>query len=969
MAKLPTKDVLGTPGSFRTGRPIASIDTSGLGRGISAAGQALEGLGAEIRQDENAVDIARAEAYKTQQLLETQNAFEDDPDYATFRKRAPERTGEIVKNGAQIIRDPQMRERWAASAQADAARTNDSIFDRGRTIRRQAETVAFDEALEVNRRLYVDPDTDEATKAKARSDIEGSIQAGLASGLLTPEQAAARRETYIDNADFSRGQLAIERDPDVVPGSRGPIGRLISTKAQQYGVPPEIAIGIAQIESGMNPNAKAATSSAGGLFQFIDSTASQYGLTNKLDADANADAGVRLTRDNINGLRRELGREPTPGEVYLAHFSGFGAARKLGAASPDTPTDQIFSPQAIRANASILRGKTAGEVRAWADRKMASAMRKGGAGEEPDWFQRLSPEAQAKLQREADAARTRKNVELQGFIEVATNNAPVAIQNTGRYDGALPSIEQFVDAYGPQDGAQKYSAFQAAVDTAQTAHEMRTMSPAQIQETVAAAAPVSSGDDAALEQKRFEVISGAASATLKLRNADPSTYTQQTFPDVARAWNDLDAEGGYQTALAATAAAQRQLGIEKMRLLPANLADSAVEKFANEELPEDQRIAAVTQTILGTSDPEQRRALFEQLVEAGLPDITEGAIEAAARGDEGAARRLFRAAMIDPAKLPGQSPEKPADIDEAIQSQLMDVGELGDVYYGLSEGVTENFVRAQRDQKLIHNAVQVRIRKGEALSSAIDAVAKDLYGDVKVVTGNRAVNAQILLPSDQDGDAVINGLEGLLPTVQGALNTALALPSAAPAGDFDGLVEQGNIDLAKRPRVQNEDGSISTVRSMSFNVDGVEVLIPTVLPDGRVASDAEAIQHYRETGEHLGKFETPQAATAYANALHDAQEQFFLSDGSTRAVLDATTQNYIDNVMAEGYFRNAGDGFVFIDPYTGLAVSDAEGRPITFSVDQAISATPIQPPQTEQDLERQFLEERSNTFGTMGGAQ
>ena len=103
-----------------------------------------------------------------------------------------------------------------------------------------------------------------------------------------------------------------------------------------------------------------------------------------------------------------------------------------------------------------------------------------------------------------------------------------------------------------------------------------------------------------------------------------------------------------------------------------------------------------------------------------------------------------------------------------------------------------------------------------------------------------------------------------------ALLEAVQRLMASPAGQ----TKAGNIDLYRRPRVLNPDGSISTVNSMSMNEDGREVLIPTVIPSERggfrVDEDGEqAWQHYLKTGQHLGMFSSPDDATAYASRLHD----------------------------------------------------------------------------------------------------
>ena len=87
--------------------------------------------------------------------------------------------------------------------------------------------------------------------------------------------------------------------------------------------------------------------------------------------------------------------------------------------------------------------------------------------------------------------------------------------------------------------------------------------------------------------------------------------------------------------------------------------------------------------------------------------------------------------------------------------------------------------------------------------------------------------------------------------------------------------EIGNINLFNRPVVRNNDGSISTVRSMSFNDNGREILVPMVSNDGKIMTEDQAIQNYYNTGEHLGKFSNPDRATNYAQMLHVLQDIFY----------------------------------------------------------------------------------------------
>lgn len=146
------------------------------------------------------------------------------------------------------------------------------------------------------------------------------------------------------------------------------------------------------IESSGRADAQAKTSSARGLTQFIDNTwlamIEKYrpDLSDSLsegevldlrdDPTLSIEMATRLADENIAVLER-AGVEPTDGAVYLAHFAGIGTARKLLKGKDDEPASKYFSASAVRANKSILEGKTVGDVKAWAERKMEKAGGKG----------------------------------------------------------------------------------------------------------------------------------------------------------------------------------------------------------------------------------------------------------------------------------------------------------------------------------------------------------------------------------------------------------------------------------------------------------------------------------------------------------------------------------------------------------------------------------------------------------------
>ncbi|HEV2099575.1 MAG TPA: transglycosylase SLT domain-containing protein [Stellaceae bacterium] len=177
----------------------------------------------------------------------------------------------------------------------------------------------------------------------------------------------------------------------------------IRQASQATGTSFSYLLATAQVESGLNPQAGAPTSSARGLFQFVEQTwlgtikqsgaALGYGryaaaitqtgsgryvvqdpamrqeiLKLRNDPTANAVMAGAFTKANATYLTQKLGRPPSEGELYIAHFLGAGGAARLiglAASHPDAKAATLF-PGAAQANRSIFFDRQTGSARSLA---------------------------------------------------------------------------------------------------------------------------------------------------------------------------------------------------------------------------------------------------------------------------------------------------------------------------------------------------------------------------------------------------------------------------------------------------------------------------------------------------------------------------------------------------------------------------------------------------------------------------
>jgi hypothetical protein len=178
------------------------------------------------------------------------------------------------------------------------------------------------------------------------------------------------------------------------PGSGDLVTSAIRSASRTTGANFDYLLNTAIRESSLNPTARARTSTARGLYQFIESTwltmikeeGAKFGLGKHADAisrgadgqyrvnDPAARADILKLRDdpkvasvmagalakrNAGELSSFLGRKPTSGELYLAHFLGAGGAKRmiqLERSNPNASAAAAF-PDAAQANRSIFLGK------------------------------------------------------------------------------------------------------------------------------------------------------------------------------------------------------------------------------------------------------------------------------------------------------------------------------------------------------------------------------------------------------------------------------------------------------------------------------------------------------------------------------------------------------------------------------------------------------------------------------------
>lgn len=225
-----------------------------------------------------------------------------------------------------------------------------------------------------------------SSKTENNQSNPKEISRGYSSSTTKPTINSPDTESskVFDFKDVVSTKGGLGNIPDVKGGSGlSSVRATIEAAAKIVGVDSDLMLGVAGMESSFNPNAKADSSSASGLYQFTKGTwaemlskyGAKYGLdanTSPFDAKANALMGGEYLKANMKSIASSK-PNPNSTDLYMAHFLGGSGARKLFASDPNTSAAQLM-PQAAAANKSVFYNgntpRTAGEIYSLMDSKV-----------------------------------------------------------------------------------------------------------------------------------------------------------------------------------------------------------------------------------------------------------------------------------------------------------------------------------------------------------------------------------------------------------------------------------------------------------------------------------------------------------------------------------------------------------------------------------------------------------------------
>lgn len=225
----------------------------------------------------------------------------------------------------------------------------------------------------------------EATQASAQSNAQATeLLSQIKVELASQKQKLA--EGGMPQAVIPGGINTADREqvrgyplPEPALSSGPASNALVAAKARQYGLNPNFANAVADIESshGTNMGDVRKSQYAGNVFQVGPEERRMLGVSGMGSTEEQVDYGVRLLAQRRKELSDKLGREVTNAEVYLAHQQGVSGAAAL-ITHPSVPAGELVPGRNISANMGDPSRPASEFVSLWEQKVQGRAARYAG---------------------------------------------------------------------------------------------------------------------------------------------------------------------------------------------------------------------------------------------------------------------------------------------------------------------------------------------------------------------------------------------------------------------------------------------------------------------------------------------------------------------------------------------------------------------------------------------------------------
>jgi hypothetical protein len=343
MVDMPVPDIAGAAGA--------------VARDISDAGQAVTSFAVE-RQER----FRKQERFDTKMgLLKAEEAYAErvkdldplDPEYVE-KKKAFRR--EVFAPVLSAVKDPENKQFFDLSTYEDFVNVGLRAEGEHRQARLKKTEIDISTFADTKLKTVINGGYTGDPLAEVEQQIDDSELDETAKLALKQKYRSAFNATTVDTAFSEITTKGYTLRPDV---------QTAIAATAEAGAPDwmrNYLERLAAVESAGGYNLSTNLSTAGGIYAFTDSTGRQYGLTSaedKNDAGKATDAAIRFTMDNFRSLQKVLGRDPTPGELYLAHQQGSDGVRKL-IQNPDRTAASVVGLKAVENNLpKSMKGRAA----------------------------------------------------------------------------------------------------------------------------------------------------------------------------------------------------------------------------------------------------------------------------------------------------------------------------------------------------------------------------------------------------------------------------------------------------------------------------------------------------------------------------------------------------------------------------------------------------------------------------------